>query len=776
MLEYSFYGYGQLYMYKKNKVWQPTFFFVLFTVISFVSFLTYGEVTSQQCVSCHQEQVKGWQKSHHFDSMGYADEKTVLGDFNNQTLSYLGYTANFYKENDKLMISIPDDTGMSIPYQVVYFFGYEPLQQYMFDMGKGKIQLFPFAWDSRLKADGGQRWFVLHPDADSNNLFHFSQMGQNWNYMCADCHSTDFKKNYDLKTKSYDSTFSAINVSCNACHGDPKEHLVWANNRAEDRVNVAEPNKGFTEFIGKSTHLFQRQSDGSMKSVKPLQESKQVAMCATCHSRRSFYKNRSTPTEFLNQFQPSLLTPELYYVDGQVWDENYVWGSFTQSKMFNRGVTCTNCHNPHTGKLKLKGNKTCTQCHGIESFDTPKHHGHQMGTTGSQCVDCHMPITTYMQVDDRRDHGFRVPRPDLTPKTGVRNACNDCHKDKNSEWAKTAIKKWHPSSKYIGNDHFSQSFYAADNNLPNANAKLKAIAQDSKLPDIVRASAITRLDKAPLLLELKSKLDDEPLQNLALIAASETLPINQRWQLLNNLLEDNHLPVRINAARSLAILLTEPHSKKMSKLDIKRLNNGLQEYKQAQQYQADRGFSHTNLGNLAIDLGDLEAAQKHFLTAIDVEPIYSLGYINLAELYRQKNDEVKVQSILEDAIEKNDKVAELYFALSMSFVRANKKDLAKSALKKATEYANENAHYHYTYALLLQDLGQLTQAITSFEVAFNLNPNDSGITYSVSKALAAQKQYTRALYYANHLAQLMPDNPKINKYIKQLTVMKSLNF
>lgn len=766
-------------MYKKNKVWQSTFSFVLLTVISFVSFLTYGEATTQQCVSCHQEQVKDWQKSHHFHSMGYADEATVLGNFNNQTLSYLGYNANFYKENDKLMISIPDDKGIGKPYQVLYFFGYEPLQQYMFDMGKGKVQLFPFAWDSRAKEDGGQRWFVLHPDADSNNLFHFSQMGQNWNYMCADCHSTDFKKNFDLKTKSYDSTFSAINVSCNACHGDPKKHLIWANNIDVNNVSGTEDNKGFSEFIGKSSPLFQRQSDGSMKSMASLQQSKQVAMCGTCHSRRSFYKDRTSPTEFLSQFQPSLLTPELYYVDGQVWDENYVWGSFTQSKMFERGVTCTNCHNPHTGKLKLKANQTCTQCHGAESFDTPKHHGHKIGSTGSQCVDCHMPTTTYMQVDERRDHGFRVPRPDLTRETGVRNACNDCHKDKTAEWAETAIKKWHPNSKYVGSDHFAQSFYAADNNFQDATTKLKAIAQDSKLPDIVRASAITRLDKVSnkehLLFDLKSKLDDEPLKSLALITASKDVTIYQKWQLLHSLLDDNHLPIRINAARSLAILLTEPYFNNMSKRDIDRLINALDEYKQAQKYQADRGFSHTNLGSLALDLGDLKAAEKHFLTAIEIEPIYSPAYTNLAELYRQQGDEVKVQSILEDAIDKNDKVAELYFALSMSLIRTTKKDLAKSALKKATEYASTNAQYHYTYALLLQDLGQLAQAITSFEIAFNITPNDSSITYSLSKALAAQKQYARALYYANHLARLIPNNHEVDRYIKQLTLMKSLN-
>lgn len=188
--------------------------------------LTYANENT--CISCHKNEVLEWQQSDHFHAMETATLKTVLGNFDNQTLDYQSQQARFYTKEKKLIISMPDLEGKLTNYPVLYTFGYQPLQQYMFDMGQGKIQLFPFAWDSRAKEQGGQRWFVLHPDQKAYDLFHWSQMGQNWNHMCADCHSTDFKKQFNLETQSFSSTFSEINVSCKACHGESEQHINWA--------------------------------------------------------------------------------------------------------------------------------------------------------------------------------------------------------------------------------------------------------------------------------------------------------------------------------------------------------------------------------------------------------------------------------------------------------------------------------------------------------------------------------------------------------------------
>ncbi len=737
------------------------------------SFFAFNAFAEPQCINCHQSQVEDWQTSHHFHAMEKATPTSVLGNFNEQTLNYQGQQARFYQQDQQLFISMPNLDGKLTDYLVLYTFGYEPLQQYMFDMGKGHIQLFPFAWDSRSKTDGGQRWFVLHPEQKKHDLFHWSQKGQNWNHMCADCHSTDFKKQFDLKTNSFDSSYSSINVSCKACHGDTQAHLKWADG------DSSITDKGFTHNIKKQTPLFSQQADGRMQSVQPLVKSDQVQVCATCHARRSQLDDRKDPHSFLQSFQGSLLTPELYHVDGQVWDEDYVWGSFLQSKMFNAGVTCSNCHNPHSGKLKLPGNQTCTQCHSQEVFDTPKHHGHKMASMGSQCVDCHMPATTYMQVDARRDHSFRVPRPDLTLKTNAPNACNSCHEDKTPQWAVAKMKDWHPNSKHLGTAHFSEAFYAADNRLPNASTMLTKIVQDKNFPEIIRASALSRLAASPdnnaVVAIARSVKDSEPLKRQAAIEAAMPLDINQRWRLLNPLLDDEHLPIRTEAARALSAMLIQPFPAGLNVQDSKRLNAALDEYKGIQQYQAERGYSHTNLGNLALTLQEPEQAKAHYLQAISIEPIFAPAYVNLADLYRNQGDEKAAQKILKQGLTVNKESADIHYALAMSLIRSKKKDIALTHLKKAAQFAEDNASYQYTYALLLQDLGNMPAAISALERAFNLTPNNPDINYSLAQWYVAEENYSQALFYARNLARLVPGNQQVQQFVKQLEMMNSIN-
>ncbi|MDQ9093179.1 multiheme c-type cytochrome [Pseudoalteromonas haloplanktis] len=727
----------------------------------------------QTCISCHKDQVEDWQRSDHFHAMETATLQNVLGNFDNQTLDYQGQQARFYTDNEKLMITMPDLDGKLTNYPVLYTFGYQPLQQYMFDMGKGKIQLFPFAWDSRTKQQGGQRWFVLHPEQKKHDLFHWSQMGQNWNHMCADCHSTDFKKQFNLKTNEFNSTFSAMNVSCNACHGDTKQHVSWANGD----TNIKD--KGFTIDITKKTPLFIRQPDGSMKSAQPLKDSQQVQVCATCHARRSQLVDRTEPHNFLKEFQPSLITPELYHVDGQVWDEDYVWGSFEQSKMFAAGVTCSNCHNPHSGKLKLPANQTCTQCHTSEVFDTPKHHGHKVDTTGSQCVDCHMPATTYMQVDARRDHSFRVPRPDLTLKTQAPNACNSCHQNKTPQWAVKNIKAWHPDSKHMGSEHFSLAFHAADNRLPNNSAMLTKIAQSKEFPDIIRASALSRLaastDNNAIVAIVRAVKENEILKRQAAITAAMPYEISQRWRMINTLLDDEHLAIRSEAARALAAMLVEPFPAGLNETDTQRLNNGLNEYKQIQAYQAERGFSHTNLGNLALEINKPEQAKEHYLTAIRVENIFIPSYVNLADLYRTQGDEKAAKNILQQGLKINPEAADLHYSLAMSYIRTKDKNTALPHLAKAASFATNNANYSYTYALLLQDMGQMEHALTALQKAFQLAPNNPDVSYSLMQLFVKQKNYQQAYRFAKHLEGLVPGNPQIQKMVKQIETMMSLN-
>ncbi|MDO6571084.1 multiheme c-type cytochrome [Gilvimarinus sp. 2_MG-2023] len=745
----------------KSQAYRYQFFvWVVFIAPLSLSYYAVGDVN--QCATCHAEQVAQWQQSHHYHAMEIATPKTVLGDFSNQTLAYQGSQVEFSTQENELYITMPNLKGEMQSFQVEFTFGYKPLQQYMFNAGKGKYQLFPFAWDSRPAEEDGQRWFVLYPDQSPNDEFHWSNMGQNWNQMCADCHSTNFKKGFDLENLSYQSSYSTINVSCAACHGEAKEHLQWA----AGEKSIA--NKGYPTYIGPKTPLFRADEQGLMKAIANIKPSRQIQVCASCHSRRAALSDSSGPDNFHHTFRPALISPDLYHSDGQIWDEDYVWGSFLQSKMFKAGVTCTNCHNPHSGELKLAENQVCTQCHSQEVYDKTKHHGHNVGEAGSACVDCHMPATTYMQVDPRRDHGFKVPRPDLTQSLKVPNACNSCHTDKNAKWAEDAIRTWHPNSQYMGHVHFAQTFHNADTNTPITGKTLLQIAQDSNYPEIIRASALYRMSQSQGQNTVKAIAqavqDNDPLRRQAAIEAATTFPVNERWDMLNTLLSDKHRPIRTQAARTLAPMLLQP----LDKNDGTRLREALIEYRKEQTYQADRGFSHTNLGNLELELGNLKIAEKHLLTAIKVEPIFIPAYVNLADLYRAQGNEAMVQEVLKKALSVNDQASSVHYGLAMSYIRQGQKKIALPVLKAAAQAPDTNTNIIYAYALLLQDQGKMIAAISQLLKAYHLEPKNSDIIYTLSRFYAAEGQLDLALFYAKKLSDLLPNNPQIQQIIWQL--------
>jgi tetratricopeptide (TPR) repeat protein len=384
-----------------------------------------------------------------------------------------------------------------------------------------------------------------------------------------------------------------------------------------------------------------------------------------------------------------------------------------------------------------------------------------------------------MQVDDRRDHSFRVPRPDLTVQTNVPNACNSCHADQTAEWAVDAITSWHPKSKHIGKNHFATSYFAADNGMPNAADLLTKIAQDKKFPGIVRASALTRMVNTPgnnaIVAIARAVKQNDPMQRLASVTAARPYNLADRWRMLSTLLNDPYKSVRVEAANSLAPLLVQSLPTPLLAKDKVLLENALTEYREVQAYQSERGFAHANLGNLALKLNKANEAVTHYETAIRIEPIFMPAYLSLADLYRQWGNEEQALNILNNALTINANAADVHYNIAMSLIRSQEKVKALNSLKKATQHAPNNANYLYTLGLLLQDQNKKTAAIQAFTQAFSLTPNNPEISYILAQAYAAEKQYAKALYYAENLKNLVPNNPQINNMVRQLSIMKSKN-
>jgi predicted CXXCH cytochrome family protein len=685
-------------------------------------------VGGDSCVRCHAEQVKLWQGSHHDLAMQYADEDSVLGNFSEEDFSYAGITSRFYKKNDLFMVRTDGPDGQLHEYEIKYTFGVYPLQQYLVELEGGRLQALTISWDARPKSEGGQRWFHLYPDEaiTYNDELHWTRNMFNWNGMCAECHSTNLQRNYDSEKDVFTTSWSEIDVSCEACHGPASNHLAWANKQSGG--GKLEGDKGlevvFDERDG--VHWRQDSKTGIASRSQPRKTQKEIDVCAPCHSRRSVISTDYSPGKpYLDHYMPRLLDEGMYFVDGQIQDEVYVYGSFLQSRMYHKGVSCSDCHEPHSLELKQQGNAVCLQCHAADKFDTKKHHLHDSNSTGALCAECHMPPTTYMVVDPRHDHSMRIPRPDLSVSLGVPNACNRCHEDKDASWAAELVKQWYGKTP-VGFQQYAEAFDAARSGKSGAGEMLVAQINELETPDIARASAISMLppylDQSSFEVISKGLNDDDAMVRMASVTALENLPQEILVQLAFPLLDDPVRVVRIEAARVLApVPAGELKGKQLAVYSA-----AANEYVASQQANADRPAAQLSLGNYYAARGEYDKAIASYRKAIELENLFIPAYVNLADLYRVQQDDKAAANILKQAISLTDD-ASAYHALGLLKIRQQEIEQAIVMLQRAAEFDASNVRYVYVYAVALNSTGEKTRAIEVLQEAQSRFPQNRDV-------------------------------------------------
>ena len=272
--------------------------------------------------------------------------------------------------------------------------------------------------------------------------------------------------------------------------------MAWAQTHKKGSYNASNGANGLVVDLkpASGSWSLSEPDTGTMHWKGQARSHDEINTCAPCHSRRHSITNDYQPGQpYLDAYVPSLLEEGVYYADGQILEEDYEWGSFIQSKMYHEGVTCSDCHDPHSAKLPpVNLNAVCGKCHSPAKFGTEQHHHHKPSSAGALCVNCHMPTHTYMVIDVRRDHSFRVPRPDFSIAYGTPNACNQCHKDKSAHWAADTVVKWYgPNRRQEA--HFVEAIDAGRRGLPNAEKSLTALITDSAKPGIARATALNLL-------------------------------------------------------------------------------------------------------------------------------------------------------------------------------------------------------------------------------------------------------------------------------------------
>jgi predicted CXXCH cytochrome family protein len=729
-------------------------------------------VGAAACAPCHPQETAAWRGSHHDRAMQIADDTTVLGDFGGRTLTHFGVTSTFFKKDGAFFVRTEGPDGKLADYQVAYTFGVDPLQQYLVSLPGGRWQALPLAWDTRPRAAGGQRWFHLNPDEriPPGDLLHWTGIAGTWNHMCAECHSTNVRKNYDPAAERYETTWSEIDVACEACHGPGSNHVAWA--RAETDGAGAEPHKGLVDLgDADGAHWVMDPAPGIARRSAPRRSHVEVETCGRCHSRRGLVSEDYVwGRPLLDTHRVALLDEVLYHADGQIKDEVYEYGSFLQSRMYAAGVTCTDCHDAHSTRLRDATddvNAVCARCHLPARFATPEHHHHAAGSPGASCVACHMPERTYMVVDPRRDHSLRVPRPDLSVKIGTPNPCTGCHAKEPAQWAADAATRWWGTARG-SRPHWGEAIHAGREDLPGAGPALAGLTDDTTQPGIVRATAVSMLGRylgpatGPTV--ERALRDQDPLVRDAALAALTGVDPQVRARLVAPLLRDPVRTVRIDAARALAVLPPD----QLADTDRAPFESALAEDRAAQMVNADRPEGQLNLAMLEAERGDFDTAERRYRDALRIAPAFASTYVNLADLYRAQGRDAEGEQVLRQGLAVAPQDADLHHALGLALIRQKRLAEALGSLARATELAPEQARYAYVYAVALHDTGQPDHALGVLRAAHERHPGDRDVLIALATMSRDRGNRAAALAWARALRDLDPQDAGAQRLVAEL--------
>ena len=720
-------------------------------------------VGSKTCVECHKIEYDLWLQSDHYFAMDTASAESVLGDFNDVEFEQGGRVHKFYKKDDKFFVFTDGPDGKMQEFEVAYTFGAWPLQQYLVPFPDGKYQTLALTWDTIKK-----QWYHMadlvyaDQEVDHTNWLHWTNQAQNWNGMCADCHSTNLKKGFDIKTKTYNTTWSEINVSCEACHGPASKHLDWAKLPV-----MARPTNTNTDLIIKTSDISNR---------------RYVDLCARCHTRRSTFADYNYNwTNLMDQMTPSLPQEPYYFADGQILDEDYVFGSFTQSKMYMNDVKCNDCHNVHSSKLVLDGNQLCLQCHRADTYDTYDHHFHkQIGEDGksvisefgdviqvgdgASCINCHMPGRYYMGVDYRRDHSFRIPRPDISEKLGTPNACNHCHADKSNKWAADFMDKWYGKNKRA---HYGSVLALANTDDTDGYLQTVEFFKNDLFPPITRAVALSRLannyyDQSRELLvnsfsHIESIIRYTAVRSFQITTLAD---VNLLIPLLND-------PVKAIRSEASVKLSTIPKDQLPQK-SLPALEKGLEEYREMMEYTADFAPSRLNLGNYYSNLGQSQLAIDNFIEAIKIDDEFFPAKVNLAMTYNSIGQNEKAEILLKDVVKNHPDQSGVKYSLGLLLAEMQKYKEAISYLKMATLETPDNARAFYNLGQLQDFMGKTKDAETALRKAAELTPESPDYLAVLIEYYIKHTDFSSAKEMTFDFKNKFPKDERADQYLDYL--------
>ena len=707
-----------------------------------------GYSGSRSCESCHREQCREWQGSHHKwaerkpnaskDGAAFAPGQAVLSGQHSVIPRVQGGTFQFLGTGRNSTQEV---------FTVSRVIGESPLRQFLTPFPGGRLQTLEAAYDPR-----SNQWFNVYGEENRQpgEWGHWTGRGMNWNSMCASCHNTAVRKNYDPVSDSYHTTMAEPTVGCEACHGPLREHNEW-----QSRFG----NSG--------------KKDPTLKKLSPDQVTDN---CGFCHSRRGDLTGEFKPGDrFSDHLRLELVDhSETFYADGQVHEEDYEYAPFLGSRMHQAGVRCTDCHNPHTAKTLLPGNWLCMRCHAGSYTNAPvidpvahSHHkvfgqspgstanpdltaygSHDIVESGGECVNCHMPQTTYMQRHGRHDHGFTTPDPLLTKTAGIPNACNRCHADRDADWALKWCDEWYGSKMKRPARERALIITAARKGDPSSSARLVELYRASDNP-YWRAAAAGLLedrseDPAVRQLLLQGLNDTNALVRSGCVRAlqREIEDPNVR-SALTAALKDVTRSVRLEAAWALRASLDLSSKAAIELQDSLTLN-------------ADQPVGQAQLGGFALARGEPGAAAAHYQKAVEWDPGSAAIRRDYAVILAQLRHPREATEQLQAAARLEPTNAEYQFSLGLSWSDLGETSNAVQCLRQAVRLQPTFSRAWYNLGLALDSAGSTEEGLDALARAEATDPNDPGAPYAAATIFARLGKWKEARREADRALRIQP--------------------
>ena len=684
---------------------------------------------SEDCRVCHSTIFEAWNNSHHALAHRVVtanDDLQAFKKLHDTLIEGVKYTST-YNNSNPVLSEIRQGTK-PYSYTPLFVMGMSPLRQYIIPTENGRYQANELAYDPHKK-----EWFNVFGSEHRTpgEWGQWQGRGMNWNSMCAQCHLTDFSKNYHPITDSYTSSWTEHGVGCIQCHGNlAKDH---------GKIKIAHSN------------------DLSAWIAKRRTESE---TCAPCHARNEALTGEPRAgMKYNDHFRLTLPTEaSTFYPDGQMRDEDFNWTSFQTSRMGGKGlVSCMDCHDPHTNKtiLSISDNALCLQCHSAKNIRNapvinPVSHSHHLANSaGNLCVNCHMPTTTYMQRDARHDHGFIRPDPLLTKELGIPNACNRCHSDKSVEWQISATNTWYGLKMDSHQRLRTRAVHAAQKGLNHAQDDLIKLITIEEIPAwratlvlLTRSWAYEPRVRATITPLLK---DDDPLVRSAVVQVLGTQP-----DLLDSLtpyLKDESRLVRVDAEWALTSRLDDT-SKERNELNAYLLVSSDQPagqvrlaedffnrgqiaeaeapLRKAILWDSNAAEAHHTLGLVLDNLNRQKEAAESLWRSAQIDSHNALFAFQAGLEFAGSGNLVSAEKALKEAVLRDPSLDRAWYNLGLLLNQTSNTAEALNALTQAEHAAPSIADYPYAIATILWQRGDHLGARTAAQRALNIDPNLKG--------------------------------------------------